>query len=181
MSPRSGANDGSARIHAPTFASVRRRQMINASQFNNADSYHQHCECYRIVIEPMPPLQYIHDTLPLFLGSHLSKSCCLPISAFRAVRRAQPYAGGWGRKSVVLGLEALPNCRQPNAAVPSKNCLALRETVTPRSAGGRHTCRRSRRLRLSWPQFARDEVGGVMPKPVLHHLPTDPVVDPVGC
>jgi hypothetical protein len=32
-------------------------------QFNNADSYHQRCECYRIVIEPMPPL-YIHDTLP---------------------------------------------------------------------------------------------------------------------
>jgi hypothetical protein len=82
--------------------------------------------------------------------------------------------GDGGRKSVVLGLEALPNCRQPNAAVPSKNCLALRETVTPRSAGGRHTCRRRRwrcrRLRLSWPQFARDEVGGVMPKPVLHHL-----------
>jgi hypothetical protein len=55
--------------------------MINASQFNNADSYHQHCECYRIVIEPMPPLQYIHDTLPLFLGSHLSKSCYFCVSS----------------------------------------------------------------------------------------------------
>ena len=25
-------------------------------QFNRADSYHQRCECYRIVIEPMPLL-----------------------------------------------------------------------------------------------------------------------------
>jgi hypothetical protein len=27
-------------------------------QFNHADCYHQHCECYRIVIEPMPPFVY---------------------------------------------------------------------------------------------------------------------------
>ena len=31
-------------------------------QFNYGDSDHEHCECYRIVIEPMPPL-YVHDTL----------------------------------------------------------------------------------------------------------------------
>jgi hypothetical protein len=30
-------------------------------QFNYGDSDHQHCECYWIVIEPMPPL-YVHDT-----------------------------------------------------------------------------------------------------------------------
>src|SRR6476660_8659895 len=40
-------------------------------QFNHADSYHQHCECYRIVIEPMAPL-HIHDTPPLFFRSNLS-------------------------------------------------------------------------------------------------------------
>src|SRR5262245_53485544 len=63
-------------------------------QFNYADSDHQHCECYRIVIEPMPPL-YVHgappcsselkDTSPCFgygCGSN-------PISAFRVARRAQ--------------------------------------------------------------------------------------------
>jgi hypothetical protein len=30
-------------------------------QFNYGDSDHQHCKCYRIVIEPMLPL-YVHDT-----------------------------------------------------------------------------------------------------------------------
>src|SRR5205807_4515051 len=34
----------------------------------NADSYHQRCECYRIVIEPMPPL-YIHDASSGWCGT----------------------------------------------------------------------------------------------------------------
>src|SRR5439155_7639530 len=43
----------------------------HCEQFNHADSYHQHCECYRIIIEPMPPL-YIHDAPPCSSISHLS-------------------------------------------------------------------------------------------------------------
>src|SRR5258707_4002327 len=87
----------------------------------------------------MPPL-YIHDTPPLFFGSHLSdlNRAVFLFLRFELFDERSDMRGDGGRKSVVLGLEALPNCRQPNAAVPSKNCLALRETVTPRSAGVRH-------------------------------------------
>src|SRR5260221_8292841 len=31
-------------------------------QFNHADSDHQHCECYGVVVEPMP----LHDVPPLY-------------------------------------------------------------------------------------------------------------------
>src|SRR5438128_1886568 len=82
----------------------------------------------------------------LFFGSHVSdlNRAVFLFLRFELFDERGDMRGDGGRKSVVLGLEALPNCRQPNAAVPSKNCLALRETVTPRSAGGRHTCRRRR-------------------------------------
>jgi hypothetical protein len=66
-----------ARVSMFDFASVSAASNDQCEQFNHADSYHQHCECYRIVIEPMPPL-HIHDTPP-----------SLPISAFRAARRVQ--------------------------------------------------------------------------------------------
>jgi hypothetical protein len=69
------------------------------------------------IIEPMP-LLYIRDTPPcswnlttyahnvsdrIALGSML-------FSAYRVARRAQRYAGDGSRESVVLVLEALPNC-----------------------------------------------------------------------
>jgi hypothetical protein len=44
------------RVFMLDFASVSAASNDQCEQFNHADSYHQHCECYRIVIEPMPPL-----------------------------------------------------------------------------------------------------------------------------
>ena len=50
------------RLHTPTFARVAAMGSNDqCEQFNYGDSDHEHCECYRIVIEPMPPL-YVHDT-----------------------------------------------------------------------------------------------------------------------
>jgi hypothetical protein len=47
------------------FGSGQPRWGLNAQceQFNHADPDHQHCECYGIVVEPMPPL-CVHDTPP---------------------------------------------------------------------------------------------------------------------
>jgi len=46
----------------PTFARVAAMGSNDqCEQFNYGDSDHEHRECYRIVIEPMPPL-YVHDT-----------------------------------------------------------------------------------------------------------------------
>ena len=50
------------RLHTPTFARVAAMGSNDqCEQFNYGDSDHEHRECYRIVIEPMPPL-YVHDT-----------------------------------------------------------------------------------------------------------------------
>lgn len=51
---------------AQTFGSGQPRWGSNAQceQFNEADTDHQHRECYGIVVEPMPPL-YLHDLPPL--------------------------------------------------------------------------------------------------------------------
>src|SRR6266566_6330181 len=51
------------RVVMPRLACISAALNDQCEQFNHADSYHQHCEGYRIVIEPMPPL-YIHDAPP---------------------------------------------------------------------------------------------------------------------
>jgi hypothetical protein len=82
-----------------------------------ADSYHQHCECYRIVIEPMPPL-YIRDTLPCSSvpKSDLNRAVFLFLR-FELLDERSEARGHGRRDSVVLILEALPNCRQRNASI----------------------------------------------------------------
>jgi len=84
-------------------------------QFNYGDSDHQHCECYRIVIEPMPPL-YVHDTPAChstIYATHLSNRKSLrvyAISAFELLDERSDMQGDGGRKGVILLLQALPDC-----------------------------------------------------------------------
>ena len=97
------------RMHAPTFAWISAASNDQCEQFNHADSYHQHCEGYRIVIEPMSP-SYIHDAPPC--DSHLSD---LNRVAFLSLRfelldECSEMPGQRSRKGVVLVLEALPDC-----------------------------------------------------------------------
>jgi len=72
----------------------------HCEQFDQCDSNHQHRDCYRIVIEPMP-LLYIRDTPPCSSNLTTTHTCVGPyrcevyaISAYRVARRAQRYAGG---------------------------------------------------------------------------------------
>jgi hypothetical protein len=78
----------------------RRRSNDHCEQFDHCDSNHQHRDCYRIVIEPMP-LLYIRDTPPCSSNSTTYAQMCrtlllwvYAISPYRVARRAQRYAGG---------------------------------------------------------------------------------------
>src|SRR6516225_6573957 len=59
MSVPTAARAGPARSYADLRAG--RGPNDQCEQFNYADSDHQHCKCYRIVLEPMAPL-YVHET-----------------------------------------------------------------------------------------------------------------------
>ena len=78
----------------------RRRSNDHCEQFDHCDSNHQHRDCDRIVIEPMP-LLYIRDTPPCSSNSTTYAQMCrtlslwvYAISPYRVARRAQRYAGG---------------------------------------------------------------------------------------
>src|SRR5947208_7971238 len=91
------------RVVMPRLACISAALNDQCEQFNHTDSYHQHCECYRIVIEPMPPL-YIHDATTLFFDSHLSdlnsESSYLCVSSC-----STSAAGGWG-----IGVQSAASC-----------------------------------------------------------------------
>src|SRR5262245_6235776 len=98
----------------------------------------------------MPPL-YIHDAPPCS-SIHMSepnRAVCLflhfeLLDECSAMRRHRRHEG------VVLVLEALPNCGEPNASIASGIELAFRST----------------------------RMG---PVTVLNYVPTDPIIDAVGC
>jgi hypothetical protein len=80
--------------------SPRRRSNDHCEQFDHCDSNHQHRDCYRIVIEPMP-LLYIRGTPPCSSNSTTYAQMCrtlspwvYAISPYRVARRAQRCAGG---------------------------------------------------------------------------------------
>jgi hypothetical protein len=77
------------RFVAPRFVLISAASNDQCEQLNRADSYHQHCDCYGVVIEPMPPLA-IHDAPPCS-SVHICPTLIvsLPISAFRAARQVQ--------------------------------------------------------------------------------------------
>jgi hypothetical protein len=79
-------------------------------QFNHADSYHQHCEGYRIVIEPMPPL-YIHDAPPCssIHMSDLNRESSY-LCRFELLDESSEMPRHRTRKGIVLVLQALPDC-----------------------------------------------------------------------
>jgi hypothetical protein len=94
-------------------------------------------------------------------------------------------AGEGRRGSVVLRLEALPNCRQPSAPTANKDCPILRSVLHPRLADNmrcRYVRERrrwlvpSRRLHSIGTKFGR-----AIAQWVLNHVSTDPVVEAVGC
>jgi hypothetical protein len=74
----------------------------------------------------MPPL-YIHDTLPCSSvpKSDLNRAVFLFLR-FELLDERSEARGHGRRDSVVLILEALPNCRQRNASIASGIQLALR-------------------------------------------------------
>jgi hypothetical protein len=72
----------------------------------------------------MPPL-YIHDALPR--SSHVSdlNRAVFLFLRFELFDERSDTRGNGGRKGVVLGLEALPNCQEPNASIASGIELGL--------------------------------------------------------
>jgi len=94
-------------------------------------------------------------------------------------------AGEGRRGSVVLRLEALPNCRQPSTSTANKDGSILRSVIHPRLADNmrcRYVRERgrwrvpSRRLHSVGAKFGR-----AIAKWVLNHVSADPVVEAVGC
>jgi hypothetical protein len=104
---------------------------------------------------------------------------------FELLDKRGKTAGEGRRGSVVLRLEAVPNCRQPSASTANKDCPILRSAIRPRLADNmrcRYVRERrrwlvpSRRLPLIGTKFGR-----AIAKWVLNHISTDPIVEAVGC
>jgi hypothetical protein len=103
---------------------------------------------------------------------------------FELLEERGKTAGEGRRGSVVLRLEARPNCRQPSASTVNKDCPILGSTIHPRSADNTR-CRDvrergrwlvpSRRLQSIGTKFGR-----AIAQRVLNHVSADPVVEPVG-
>jgi hypothetical protein len=94
-------------------------------------------------------------------------------------------AGEGRRGSVVLRLEARPNCRQPSASTANKDCPILRSAIHPRLADStrcgyvrerRRWLVRCRRLQSIGTKFGR-----AIAQWVLNHVSADPIVEAVGC
>src|SRR5262245_3713331 len=121
-------------------------------QFNHGDSDHQGCECYRIVIEPITPL-YIHDAPPYSSNSReqfsrIANRCRLVLFLhFELLHEGSDVRGDWSRESVVLGLEAIADRRQPNASTVNRNPSAPRGRVRLRSPDRGRYARERRLLR----------------------------------
>jgi hypothetical protein len=104
---------------------------------------------------------------------------------FELLEERGKTAGERRRGSVVLRLEARPNCRQPSASTANKDCPILRSAIHPRLADNMR-CRyvRERRRWLvpsRWLQSIGAKFGRAIAKWVLNHVSADPVVEAVGC
>src|SRR5215831_9267326 len=89
--------------------------------------------------------------------------CASLFLRFKLLGERSDMRGDGRRESVVLDSEVVPNW-QPSASIGSGNQRVLRSTICPRSASGMG-CR---------PEVNWRKIGYV-------DMPTDPVVDPVGC
>jgi hypothetical protein len=104
---------------------------------------------------------------------------------FELLEERGKTAGEGRRGSVVLRLEALPNCRQPSASTANKDCPILRSVLHPRLADNMR-CRYVRERRR-WRVPSRrlhsigTKFGRAIAQWVLNHVSTDPVVEAVGC
>ena len=93
------------RLHTPTFARVAAMGSNDqCEQFNYGDSDHEHCECYRIVIEPMPPL-YVHDTLACHSTTVALKAKARTSNSYRRSKRAR------GKREPRSSSRRLPNAQ----------------------------------------------------------------------
>jgi hypothetical protein len=104
---------------------------------------------------------------------------------FELLEERGETAGEGHRGSVVLRLEARPDCRQPSALTANRDCPILRSAIRPRLADNtrcRYVRERrrwlvpSRRLQLIGTKFGR-----AIAQWVLNHVSTDPIVEAVGC
>jgi hypothetical protein len=104
---------------------------------------------------------------------------------FELLEERGKTAGEGRRGSVVLGLEARPDCRQPSASTANKDCSILRSVTHPRLADNMR--RRYVRERRRWLVPSRrlqsigTKFGRAIAQWVLNHVSTNPVVEAVGC
>jgi len=185
--------------HAPARAvrSNRRRQSNDhCEQFDQCDSNHQHRDCDRIVIEPMP----IRDTPPWSsnlttyaptyahdIRTHGSDPIAVGSMLFLRIELLDERSdtrGNGSRERVVVGPQAVPK-RQPDASIANEGRPISRGSVHQRLVGGmRCRCARERgnrllpfrRLGLIGTKFAR-----AVAKRMLNHVPAEPGVEAVGC
>ena len=93
------------RLHTPTFARVAAMGSNDqCEQFNYGDSDHEHCECYRIVIEPMPPL-YVHDTLACHSTTVALNAKARASNSYRRSKRDR------GKREPISSSRRLPNAQ----------------------------------------------------------------------
>jgi hypothetical protein len=103
----------------------RRQSNDHCEQFDQSDSNHQHRDCYRIVIEPMP-LLYIRDTPPcssnLTTYAHRCRTDAARSMLFLRIElldERSDMRGDGSREGVVLHPQAVPE-RQPDASIANK-------------------------------------------------------------
>jgi hypothetical protein len=104
---------------------------------------------------------------------------------FELLDKRGKTAGEGRRGSVVLRLEARPNCPQPSASTVNQDCPISRSAIHPRLADNMR-CRDvrergrwlvpSRRLQSIGTKFGR-----AIAQRVLNHVSADPLVEAVGC
>jgi hypothetical protein len=90
-------------------------------------------------------------------------------------------AGERRRDSLILGLEAVPNCPQPSASIANRSRPASRKPVRPRLAHGlgRRYARERRRC-LLLPRRLRLKFRRTVAKRMLNDKPADPLVKAIG-
>ena len=168
----------------------------HCEQFDQCDSNHQHRDCDRIVIEPMP----IRDTPPWSsnlttyaptyahdIRTHGSDPIAVGSMLFLRIELLDERSdtrGNGSRERVVVGPQAVPK-RQPDASIANEGRPISRGSVHQRLVGGmRCRCARERgnrllpfrRLGLIGTKFAR-----AVAKRMLNHVPAEPGVEAVGC
>ena len=102
------------RLLAPSRC-PRRQSNDHCQQFDQCDSNHQHRDCHRIVIEPMPLLYRMRDTPPCFFEFNDIRTCVGRIAAgsmlflrIELLEERSDMRRDGGRESVVLNPQAVP-------------------------------------------------------------------------